>query len=381
MFSASSQFFIMSPILPQICRQLKVDESLLGFLITAYSFSLGIVALFAGYISDKIGRRKILLLGSSLMTVSLFFHYLAYNFYSILIIRIITGIAGGILTGSCISFVRDYYPYKKRGFANGIIASGSGIGQIVGIPIGVILGDKYGFASSFIIFGIVMLIAFVFIYLFIPKMIPVVNQVKFQPKKIIKGYFNILKQPVYSSLSFIYILMYFSITIFLVYFPKWITVVFKGTANEIAYIFFIGGIASLIASPIAGKCSDVFGRKKVAIVTNVLFIIAMSVGVLISSSIIQSTILFFFAMLSITGRLVSIQSHTSDITSSNNRGQVICLMISVGQIGMGIGSGIAGYIFSEFGFQLNLILTAITSSVLVLLILKSISFNNLKVVE
>jgi len=375
MFASSSQFFIMPPILPQICSQLKVEENLLGILISAYSFSLGIMALFAGYLSDKIGRRNILLIGSTLMTIFLFAHILAYNFYSILTIRILTGVAGGILTGSCISFVRDYYPYNKRGWANGVIVSGSGIGQIVGIPVGVILGESYGFATPFQIFGLVMLFALISIYFFIPRTITTIERVKIKPLLIIRGYINLLKKSTFRSLSIIYILMYFSITIFLVYYPKWIALAFNAKARDIALIFFIGGIASLVASPIAGKYSDLFGRKKVIIITNISLALTMLFGVFAKTSLIESSVLFFFAMLFISGRLVSIQSHASDITNLKNRGQVMCLMISVGQIGMGLGSGIAGFLFSEIGFEMNLIVGAAICVLLTFIIFKHTPFN------
>ena len=74
MFSASSQVIIISPILPNISTELNIPEAQLSWLITSYAILLGIFALITGPISDKIGRRRILLLGCSAIAVTLFLH-------------------------------------------------------------------------------------------------------------------------------------------------------------------------------------------------------------------------------------------------------------------------------------------------------------------
>ena len=67
MFSASSQVMIMAPILPEIGSQLNVPEAVQGTLVTSYAVFAGIRALIVGPISDKIGRRLILIAGTGAM--------------------------------------------------------------------------------------------------------------------------------------------------------------------------------------------------------------------------------------------------------------------------------------------------------------------------
>ena len=64
-FSASSQIMIITPILPLIGEELGIGESRLGTLVSAYAIMVGIFAIVAGPVSDKIGRRRILLLGTA----------------------------------------------------------------------------------------------------------------------------------------------------------------------------------------------------------------------------------------------------------------------------------------------------------------------------
>ncbi|MEZ4765701.1 MAG: MFS transporter [Calditrichia bacterium] len=71
---------------------------------------LGVFALVIGPISDKIGRRKIILLGTGAMSLALFLHYFAFDYFSMMTVRAVAGCAGGMLTGSTVSYVGDYFP-------------------------------------------------------------------------------------------------------------------------------------------------------------------------------------------------------------------------------------------------------------------------------
>ena len=113
MFSSSSQFFIVVPILSIIGEELSIAEGLRGTLITSYAIALAVFSLIIGPISDKIGRRKILLWGSGVMTASLALHLLAFDYTSMLIVRALAGAAGGILTGSCVAYIGDRFPKRE----------------------------------------------------------------------------------------------------------------------------------------------------------------------------------------------------------------------------------------------------------------------------
>ena len=74
-----------------------MPEAQLSWLVTSYAVMLGIFALIIGPISDKIGRRRVLLLGTSALSITLFLHGLANSFWSLLIVRSLSGAAGGML--------------------------------------------------------------------------------------------------------------------------------------------------------------------------------------------------------------------------------------------------------------------------------------------
>ena len=86
-FSASSQVIIVSPILPRIGEALNIAEAYQGWLITSYAVFLSLFALIIGPISDKFGRRLVILLGCGSMAVALWLHGIVENFTQLLIMR------------------------------------------------------------------------------------------------------------------------------------------------------------------------------------------------------------------------------------------------------------------------------------------------------
>ncbi|UXX79694.1 MFS transporter [Reichenbachiella carrageenanivorans] len=380
MFAASSQFFIMSPILSQIGEQLHIPESLRGTLITAYAITLGIIALITGPISDRIGRRKILLIGAGAMAVSLLMHQLAIDYWSMLGLRILAGLAGGILTGSCVAYIGDYFPCEKRGWANGVIATGSAAGQILGIPAGTVLAGEIGFFAPFQFFGFVMVFAFLLILWKLPQPQVSNSNCPLNLTHTIKKYWEILHIPSVKTIAMGYLLMFLSISSFIVYFPTWLENSFHANSYNIAVLFLIGGLATVFTGPISGMISDKTGRKQIIIFSNLLLVIIMPLSVfLLNMNHEMYYAVFFIIMLLIVARMIPFQALASEVIQDSQRGRMMSMTISIGQLGMAMGSGLSGLIYTQVGFIGNATLAAMASFLMAFLIQKFIPEKGLTV--
>ncbi len=90
-----------------------------------------------------------LLAGSGLMTAALILHAVVDSYAMMLVARTLAGVAGGVLSGAAVSYFGDYFPYERRGWANGWVMSGIAVGQIVGVPLGALLAERFGFVLLF----------------------------------------------------------------------------------------------------------------------------------------------------------------------------------------------------------------------------------------
>ncbi len=349
-FSASSQVIIIAPILPRIGEALGIEEALQGWLITSYAVFLSIFALIVGPISDKMGRRVVLIVGSGAMAVALWLHGVADSFVSLLVVRAAAGAAGGMLSGAAVSYVGDYFPYNRRGWANGWVMSGVAFGQIIGIPIGTVLADQFGFRAAFIMFAGSMTLTTVMIWLFVPQ--PKVERDK-APLTISRAaatYMELIRRPAVAAASATYFLMFFSIGLYVIYLPTWLESHLNVSGTVIATLFFVGGLATVVTGPMAGKISDTTGRKPLIVWSCLGLSVIMALTTWVVNSMLTAYIFFGLTMVMIAMRISPLQSLMTALVEDRRRGALLSLAVAIGQVGIGIGGAVAGIAYTQYGY-------------------------------
>lgn len=357
--SISSQTIIISPILPYIAAELDISTSLQGTLISAYAFMVGLFSLLAGPISDSIGRRRILLIGSGGMTMALLLHSVANNLIALFIVRAIAGVGGGILSGAVVSYIGDYFSYEKRGWANGWVLTGQAAGQILGIPAGVLLADAFGFRATFMLFAITLGLGFLLICFFVPQPDVQRDRETMTLHKFLQKYKSLLLNPRTRVSLLVFFLMQFSLLLFVTYLPTWLNESLGIRGTEIAFMFFIGGFATVVTLPFAGYLSDKLGRKPLIMISSIGFSIIMLAAPYILVKVWVAYLLFFLGMIQIAMRISPFQALLSELVDARQRGSLMSLNATIGQLGIGLGSAMAGPSYTIMGYASNAILAGL----------------------
>ena len=348
-FAASSQVIIISPILPNISAEINVPESRLSLLVTAYALFLGVFALMTGPISDKLGRRRILLLGCAAMSTALFLHGIANSFASLLAVRILAGSAGGMLSGAAVAYVGDYFPYERRGWANGWVMSGVAAGQIIGIPMGKFLAGTLSFRLPFIVFAIAMAMALLLVARFVPQPNVKRSEGPLTFHRSLRNYGELLKETKIVAAAAAYTLLFSGIGLYLVFLPTWLETDVGLSNNDIVFLFLIGGVMNVLTGPQAGRLSDTMGRKPIIIISCIgLALIMIATTVVITGRWI-AYVFFGLAMVMIAMRISPFQALITALVRAERRGILMSLSIAIGQVGMAAGSALAGFVYEKFG--------------------------------
>jgi len=144
---------MLIPEFPQIKEALNINQFRVGLLITTFSISAGITIPFLGYLSDRIGRIKIIVpalilygIGGTVSGLAAFF--LDKPYYIILIGRIIQGIGAAGTAPIVMALIGDIFQSQQRSEELGIIEAANGIGKVVS-PI---LGSAIGLISWIALF-------------------------------------------------------------------------------------------------------------------------------------------------------------------------------------------------------------------------------------
>lgn len=357
-FSSASQTMILSPILPMIGDQLHIADAMLGTLVSVYSIMVGVFAIIAGPISDKVGRRRILILGCCAMTVALVLHAFVTGYLSFIAVRISAGAAGGILSGAAVSYIGDYFPYERRGWATGWVMSGAAFGQIIGIPLGIVMASRWGFRSPFYMFAATMAGTVLLLIFKIPQ--PNVRRTthRLTVGKAAADYAAMLRRPEVAWAAAAFFMMFLGVSLYVVYLPTWLGREVGLTGDQIAIMFVIGGVANVLTGPQAGKLSDRIGRKGIILMACVGLSILMVLTVRVVTNFTTANVFFFLTMVLVAMRISPFSALLTALVSDERRGSLMSLTVALGQIGFALGAAIAGPLFANVGYFSNTLLGA-----------------------
>ncbi len=166
---------IIIPVIPKLLKELihaDITEAarIGGWLAFAYAFTQFIFAPMVGNLSDKYGRRPILLLSLLAFAFDYILLAIAPTIFLIFVGRIVAGITGASISTAA-AYIADVSNSENRAKNFGLIGAAFGIGFIIGPLIGGLLGH-YGARVPFYAAAILCFINFLYGYFLLPESLP-----------------------------------------------------------------------------------------------------------------------------------------------------------------------------------------------------------------
>jgi predicted MFS family arabinose efflux permease len=367
-FAVSSQVNVIIPILPRVGAALSIPEPLHGTLVSAYSITLSVVALLGGPLSDRLGRHRIMLFGSAGMAAMLFLHLVAHSYAALLCLRALTGISGGMLSGCAIAYIGDYFPRDKRGWATGYVLSGLAFGQMLAIPAGALLAERLDFRWTFALFGALMAGTGALVWRVLPPVHHGHAEERFTLRHIFDSYRSVHRQRGATTAVLCNLLTFAAINVYLIYLPAWLERTLAFSAAQMATMFFIGGTASVLASPLVGRVSDRLGQRPLIVSAYVIMGLVAALTTLLAVGVWSAYLVFTAMMFAVALRIIPHQSLMTMLVPDRQRGTLTSMSFSAGQIGMGLGGIIAGPVYSRHGFLGNCTAAALIAAALAVIV-------------
>jgi predicted MFS family arabinose efflux permease len=272
---------------------------------------------------------------------------------------VLAGMAGGVLSGAAVSYIGDFFPYERRGWATGWVMSGSAVGQIVGIPTAIALSARWGFRAPFYVFAVTMAATVALLFFRIPQ--PPVKRTEgpLSPRRAIADYGRMLRRPEVAWASAAYFTMFLGRSVFLVYLPTWLDRDLGATGDQIATMYLLGGLANVVTGPQAGHLSDRYGRRGILLLASVGLSLTMLATPFLVRRVAWAYPLFFVVMVLVAMRVSPFSALLTSLVHDERRGSLMSLTVALGQVGFAVGSGLAGPIFVRLGYRANTVVGAI----------------------
>lgn len=137
---------IVIPLLPEFARSFGASAALVGLLIAGYSLAQFIGSPILGGLSDRIGRRPVLLATITINAASFVLFALTQSLILLFAARLVSGFAAGNLAVAQ-AYLSDVTPPERRAKAFGMIGAATGLGFVFGPPIGGFITQHYGVSA------------------------------------------------------------------------------------------------------------------------------------------------------------------------------------------------------------------------------------------
>ena len=155
-------FGIIIPILPEVIVQQDLSEIHVGGLLTVYSLASFFTAPLWGALSDRTGRKKLIIVGLIGFSLSFFlFAFFIDNLTMLYLSRVVGGIFSGALYTAVTGFVGDMTTEENRNKYMGLLGMSIGLGFIFGPAIGGVLGHS-NLQLPFIASGVLTLLLVIY---------------------------------------------------------------------------------------------------------------------------------------------------------------------------------------------------------------------------
>lgn len=352
LFLGVSDTQLVAPLLPLIADDLGTTPGRAGIIVSTYSLAAAAFALFVGPLSDRIGRRIILISGLGLFTLTSFLTYHVSSFTALVILRSFTGFAAGTLSTCALSFAGDYYRYEQRGRAMGVLSMGYFVAFVIGVPVGALVAVRFGWNS---VFGGLALVggAMLFIAAFGLPSDPG-TAARTAKSRFIDHF---LKRERLAGIIAAF-LTSGGIVGFLTYVGAWLSTAHGVGVDRIGLLFMASGIAAIAASPLSGWLSDHAGKRTVIIWSNVLLAFLFVIVARIDWGI---WLVAGIAALSVaaSARQAPLHALTTEIVGPEIRGEYIAVRNAASQLGIAAMATVSSFAFDVAGFASVAIIAAV----------------------
>ena len=168
-FAIGTTEFVIVGLLPTIAADLGVSLPSAGLLVSLYALGVAIGAPLLTALTGKVPRKALLLGLMVLFTAGNLLAWQAPSYESLIIARIVTGLAHGVFFSIGSTIATSLVPKEKAASAIAIMFTGLTVALVTGVPLGTFIGQHFGWRETFLAVSALGVIAFIGSLLYVPK--------------------------------------------------------------------------------------------------------------------------------------------------------------------------------------------------------------------
>jgi len=342
-FTIVLDFMILAPLGDILMKSMNMSTKQFGTVVSAYAISACISGIFAAGFADKFDRKKLLLFFYTGFILGTYFCAISYNYETLFIARIITGLFGGVIGSISMAIITDIFSIHQRGKVMGFVQMAFGGSQILGIPIGLVLANYWSWHATFYM---VLILAILLGIALVIKLNPLTEHLKLiNNKNALQHLLQTIKKKDYRIGFLATALLSMGGFMIMPFSTAFMVNNIHIAQSQVAIIFFFTGIFSIIIMPIVGKLSDKYDKLLIFGIGTIIAIVMVVIYTHLSPVPIWLVIIVNIVLfIGIMSRMVPATALNSAVPDAYDRGAYMSINSSLQQFAGGIAALFSGLV-------------------------------------
>lgn len=350
-------FGIIIPLLPFYAEYFDANPTTIGFLMATYSLGQFIAAPFWGGLSDRIGRRPVLIISLAGSVAAYIWMGYSNDLWMLFAARTVGGIMAGNISAA-FAYIADVTTPQNRAKGMGLIGAAFGLGFIIGPAIGGLLAGSdpqtADFQTPALAAAALSFFALCGALVFLKESLSleIRQRLAAKPRETrMQSFRKSLENPTLRIAILLSFLATFAFAGLEATFAIWSERKFNWGPEQNGYLFaFIGFLSAIIQGGIVGRLAKKFGEEKLIIYGAITLAIGISM-ITLSSSVTILIIAMGFAAVGFSTISPALNSLISLQTDADKQGSVMGATRSATTMARVTGPAWAGYLFTNLGMD------------------------------
>ncbi len=336
---------IIGGILDLVAADLEISLGKTGLLISVFSIVFALMGPILLTVTAKIERKKLTIYSLIVFMIGNLIAVFSTTFVVLMTARIISAASGSLLIVLCVTIASNIVKKEYRARAIGIVFMGISASLVLGVPIGLMLGNAFGWKAPFILIIALTALSMAGVYFFMENIQP-------KPSIPIRMQLQTLKDKRVFTAQLTSLLFLTGHLTLYGYLTPFLKTTLGLSGNWISIVYLIFGVAAVAGGGLGGIVSDRFGTRPTILISIVVFGITMFIIPFMTFSLpIFLIIMVIWSMISwgITpaqqSYLIELAPESSDIQQSLNNSAL--------HLGIALGSSVGAFVIDSGSVELN----------------------------
>jgi predicted MFS family arabinose efflux permease len=268
-FAIGTEGFMIAPLLPSLARDLSISLVSAGQLVTVFAFTYALSSPVLTALTGNLNRRRLLIASMLAFAAANFVAWSAHSFLALMAARILLAVAAGLYVPNAGALASAIVEPSRRGTALSIVTGGTSVAVALGVPLGALIGNHFGWRLNFVIVGALALLATAGLLSGLRR--DIADRL---PVASLRERLYVARQP--AVLLALLSCMLWAAGAFAVYtyLASFLACAAEVRGSSVSAVLFMWGVAAMIGLRLGGRLNDRFGHLPVIVTSLSLLALA-----------------------------------------------------------------------------------------------------------